>query len=239
MSQQAPVVAVDGPSGSGKSSVSRGVADQLGLSYLDTGAMYRAFTWWVMRAGINPEDAAAVAAIADRPIFTPVTNPLAPALSIDGVDVTDAVREGEVTSNVSFVARVPEIRARLVSEQQAVVDAALVAGRGIVVEGRDIGTVVLPNADLKVYLTADPTKRAYRRALEEAVKAGAEHPELAAQAAADEVAASLAARDAIDSSRKASPLTKADDAVLVDASDMNLQETIEHVVALVLKAQQS
>ena len=233
----APVVAVDGPSGSGKSSVSRGVADQLGLSYLDTGAMYRAMTWWVLREGIDPQDAAAVAAIADKPILTPMTNPLAPALSIDGVDVTDAVRGTDVTESVSFVARVPEVRARLVREQQRVVTDAVAAGRGVVVEGRDIGTVVLPDADCKIYLTADPTKRAYRRALEEAVKAGEEHPEIAAQAAADEVAASLAARDAIDSTRKASPLTQADDAIVVDASDMNLQETIEHVISLVLKAQ--
>jgi cytidylate kinase len=219
--------------------VSRGVADQLGLSYLDTGAMYRAFTWWVLRAGIDPQDASAVAAIAESPVFTPVTNPLTPALSVDGVDVTDVVRSAEVTAQVSFVARVPEIRARLVSEQQLVVTRAIDAERGIVVEGRDIGTVVLPNADVKVYLTADPTKRAYRRALEEAVKAGVDQPEIAAQAAADEVAESLAARDAIDSTRTASPLTQADDAELVDASDMNLQETIEHVVALVLKAQAS
>jgi len=236
MSQQAPVVAIDGPSGSGKSSVSRGVADQLGLAYLDTGAMYRAFTWWVLREHIDPTDVAAVAAIAERPILTPVTNPLAPALSIDGIDVTDAVRSADVTAAVSYVARVPEIRARLVQEQQNVVGAAMTSGRGIVVEGRDIGTVVLPHADLKVFLTADPTKRAYRRALEEAVKAGAEHPELAAQTAADEVAASLAARDAIDSSRKASPLTQAADAVVVDASDLTLDETIEHVIGLVLKA---
>lgn len=233
----APVVAVDGPSGSGKSSVSRGVADQLGLAYLDTGAMYRAMTWWVLREGIDPNDAEAVAAIAERPVLTPVTNPLAPALSIDGHDVTDAVRGADVTENVSFVARVPEVRARLVREQQRVVTEAVSSGRGVVVEGRDIGTVVLPEADCKIYLTADPTKRAYRRALEEAVKAGEEHPEIAAQAAADEVAASLAARDAIDSTRKASPLTQADDAIVVDASDMNLQETIEHVISLVLKAQ--
>ena len=233
----APVVAVDGPSGSGKSSVSRGVADQLGLSYLDTGAMYRAMTWWVLREGIDPQDASAVAAIADKPILTPMTNPLAPALSIDGVDVTEAVRGTDVTESVSFVARVPEVRARLVREQQRVVTDAVAAGRGVVVEGRDIGTVVLPDADCKIYLTADPTKRAYRRALEEAVKAGEEHPEVAAQAAAYEVAASLAARDAIDSTRKASPLTQADDAIVVDASDMNLQETIENVISLVLKAQ--
>lgn len=233
----APVVAVDGPSGSGKSSVSRGVADALGLAYLDTGAMYRAMTWWVLREGIDPADAEAVAAIAERPSLVPVTDPLAPALSIDGHDVTEAVRGAEVTENVSFVARVPEVRARLVREQQRVVTEAVAAGHGVVVEGRDIGTVVLPDADCKIYLTADPTKRAYRRALEEAVKAGAEHPEIAAQAAADEVAASLAARDAIDSTRKASPLTQADDAIVVDASDMNLQETIDHVIALVQKAQ--
>ncbi len=239
MSLQAPVIAVDGPSGSGKSSVSRGVAQQLGLAYLDTGAMYRAFTWWVLREGIDPEDSGAVAAIADRPTFTPTTDPLAPALDVDGVDVTEPIRGADINSSVSFVARVPEIRARLVDVQQRIVREATAQGGGIVVEGRDIGTVVLPDADVKIYLTADPTKRAYRRALEEAVKAGAEHPELAAQYAADEVAASLAARDAIDSSRKASPLTQAADAVLVDASDMNLEETINTVVALVPKADAS
>jgi cytidylate kinase len=215
------IVAVDGPAGSGKSSVCRGTAAVLGLSYLDTGAMYRAMTCAVIDAGINPEDTSAVAAFAAVPVISSGTDPKAPTIEVNGVDVREQIRTEAVTSAVSPVSAVPEVRARLVALQRDHVVRATVNGTGIVVEGRDIGTVVLPDADVKVYLTADPSVRAVRRA---------------AETGTDAVAATEAAlirRDAYDSSRTTSPLTQADDAVVVDTTEMTLQQVIDHVCDLV------
>ena len=166
------VVAIDGPSGSGKSSTSRGVARALGLDYLDTGAMYRAMAWYMLDRGVDVADPAAVAALADQPTLASTTDPDAPTIAVDGVDVSEPIRGEAVTGAVSPVAAVPEVRARLVELQRAVVAASLADGRGIVVEGRDIGTVVLPDATAKIFLTADPEARAARRALEDAGRAG-------------------------------------------------------------------
>ena len=160
------VVAVDGTSGSGKSSTSRGVADRLGLRYLDTGAMYRAMTWWMLRHGVDVHDAAAVAARCGEPLIESGTDPLAPTITVDGEDVAAAIRQPDVNAAVSPVSAVPEVRARLLTIQRAAIDAAL-AGPGIVVEGRDIGSVVWPEAPVKVYLSADASARATRRAAEE------------------------------------------------------------------------
>lgn len=215
------IVAVDGPAGSGKSSVCRGTAAALGMRYLDTGAMYRAMTSAVIDAGINPSDAGAVADFSARPEISSGTDPENPTIAVNGVDVAVAIRSEQVTSAVSPVSAVPEVRQRLVALQRAHVERARDAGVGIVVEGRDIGTVVLPDADLKVYLTADPAIRAARRA---------------AETGTDSVAATeaaLKARDAYDSSRTASPLTQADDAVVVDTTEMTLQQVIDHVCDLV------
>ena len=215
------IVAVDGPAGSGKSSVCRGTASALGLSYLDTGAMYRAMTCAVLDAGINPEDTAAVAAYAGIPVISSGTDPKAPTIEVNGVDVHEQIRTEAVTAAVSPVSAVPEVRARLVALQRDHVARAREAATGIVVEGRDIGTVVLPDADLKVYLTADPSVRAARRA---------------AETGTDAVAATEAAlnrRDAYDSSRTTSPLAQADDAVVVDTTEMTLQQVIDHVCDLV------
>lgn len=212
------VVAVDGTSGSGKSSTCRAVADRLGLRYLDTGAQYRAITWWMLSQGIDVHDAAAVAAHAGEPVLVSGTDPLAPTITVDGRDVSVEIRSDEVNGAVSPVSAVPEVRARLVELQRALIGAG-----GIVVEGRDIGSVVWPQAELKVYLTADPAARAARRALE---NGGAD------LAATQE---SLLARDKIDSGRAVAPLTMADGAVHVDSTELSLAEVVDVVVGLVME----
>ena len=224
------VVAIDGPSGSGKSSTSRGVAQALGLDYLDTGAMYRAMAWYMLDRGVDVSDPVAVAALADRPTLTSTNDPGAPTIAVDGVDVSEPIRGEAVTGAVSPVAAVPEVRARLVEIQRAVVAGSLANGRGIVVEGRDIGTVVLPDATAKIFLTADAEARAARRALEDAGRAGAAAPAAGDVAA---TAASLAERDAIDSGRAVAPLRRADGAVQVDGTYLTLDEVIATIVGIV------
>lgn len=213
------VVAMDGPSGSGKSSTSRGVATQLGLRYLDTGAMFRAMTWWMLEHGVDVDDPAAVAAQADAPVLVSGTDPQAPTITVDGTDVAGPIREQAVTSAVSAVSAVPEIRERLLREQRDII------GDGdIVVEGRDIGTVVAPDAQVKVYLTADPAARAARRSAEQQ---------------GTDVAATqqdLLRRDTIDSGRATAPLSMADDATHIDTTPFTLDEVVAQVVALVGKA---
>jgi CMP/dCMP kinase len=230
------VVAVDGPSGSGKSSVSRGVARALGLRYLDTGAMYRAMTWAALRDGIDLRDVDAIARTSRSVRLSWSTDPDESQISVDGVEVSRAIREERVTTAVSVVAAEPRTRAVLVELQRQAVHDATAAGRGIVVEGRDIGSVVLPDADLKVWLVADPDVRAARRAAEDAA-AGRLHPAVpvpTAPAHVRSVAEDLARRDALDAGRAASPTTQAADAVVVDASTMSLAEVIDAVVSLVL-----
>jgi CMP/dCMP kinase len=210
------VVALDGPSGSGKSSTSRGVAARLGLRYLDTGAMFRAMTWWMLQHGVDVHDASAVAAVAGRPVIVSGTDPAAPTITVDGTDVSTAIRSEAVTAAVSPVSTVPEVRARLLGLQREVI------GRGgIVVEGRDIGSVVAPDAEVKVYLTADPGARASRRAAEE----GGSDVSLTEE--------SLLARDRIDSGRATAPLQMAHGAVHIDTTPFTLSEVIDQVLALV------
>ncbi len=213
---RSPVIAIDGPSGSGKSSTSRGVAARLGLRYLDTGAMYRAMTWWLLRQGVDVHDAAAVAACVDGPEILSGTDPLGPTIMVDGIDVGLAIRSDEVNAAVSPVSAVPEVRARPGELQREAI-----GDGGIVVEGRDIGSVVAPDADVKVYLTADAAARAERRAAE----AGARDVEATRD--------SLLARDRIDSSRAASPLVMAEGAVHIDGTAYTLDEVIDLVVSLV------
>ena len=220
------VVAVDGPSGSGKSSVSRGVARELGLRYLDTGAMYRALTWAVLRDGVA--DAEGIAAAASGCALELSTDPDDSWVRVDGVDVSRPIREQVVTDAVSWVAAEPRARARLVDIQRVAVAAALGAGQGIVVEGRDIGSVVLPDADLKVWLVADHAVRAERRSAEDLAAGRHSDPSAAASVAAD-----LARRDRADATRAASPTTQAPDAVVVDATELGLAEVIAVVVSLV------
>lgn len=224
------VIAVDGPSGSGKSSVSRAVATELGFDYLDTGAMYRAMTWWMLDQGIDVEDHDAVAAACQEPIIVSRISPQDPGISVNGIDVSSPIRETAVTSAVSYVSAVPEVRSLLVEKQR---QAASSAAQGIVIEGRDIGTVVMPHADVKIYLTADPEIRAARRAAEDAARAGGIDVDEAVVKATHDI---IAKRDHLDSNRKASPLSKADDAVHIDATELTLQQVIDTVLAIVRKS---
>jgi cytidylate kinase len=210
------VVAVDGPSGSGKSSTARGVATRLGLRYLDTGAMYRALTWALLERGVDVHDADSVAKVAPDVRIDSGTDPREPTIFADGIDVSGPIREQAVTTAVSAVSAVPEVRALMVQRQREAIGAG-----GIVVEGRDIGSVVAPDAALKIYLVADAGARAARRAAEQG---------LSGAVAATQ--ADLARRDAFDSSRKASPLTQADDAVVVDSTSLSLDEVIDAIVAM-------
>ncbi|WP_369221964.1 (d)CMP kinase [Streptomyces sp. R39] len=214
------IVAIDGPSGTGKSSTSKAVAERLGLSYLDTGAQYRAITWWMVNNGIDLTDPTAVAAVAGKPEIVSGTDPVKPTITVDGVDVSGPIRTEEVTSKVSAVSAVPEVRTRISELQRSL---ARAAAAGIVVEGRDIGTTVLPDADLKVFLTASPQARAARRSGE---LKGAD---------VNATREALVKRDAADSTRKTSPLAKAGDAIEVDTTELTLAQVIECVVALVVE----
>lgn len=210
------VVAMDGPSGSGKSSVSRGVARALGLRYLDTGAMYRAMTWWMLGQGVDLADPAAIAARCGEPVLVSGTDPDGPAIHVDGVDVAEPIRESAVTGAVSAVAAVPEVRVRLVALQREIIGAG-----DIVVEGRDIGTVVWPEAAVKIYLTASPEARARRRSAEVAGTTAEAHQE------------AMARRDKLDSTRKTDPLSMAAGAVELDTTPLTLEEVIGEVLRLV------
>lgn len=223
---RAAVIAVDGPAGSGKSSVCRGVASRLGLRYLDTGAMYRAMTWAMLDAGVDVDDAAAVAAQAPSVVIVSGTDPEVPTIHVDDIDVAGPIRGDEVTAAVSAVSAVPSVRERLVQIQRDAVADSVSAGQGIVVEGRDITTVVLPEADLKVFITADPAERARRRA--------AQDSDLGKEAVdVDRTHTALLERDAKDTARTTSPLALAPDAVLVDTTALSLDEVVDHVCALV------
>ncbi|MFF4411928.1 (d)CMP kinase [Streptosporangium sp. NPDC001559] len=207
---------MDGPSGSGKSSASRGVARALGLRYLDTGAMYRAITWWMLQQGVDLSDQEAIAARALGPVLTLGTDPDAPSVAVDGADVAAPIRTSEVTAAVSAVSAVPEVRRRLVAEQREIIGEG-----GIVVEGRDIGTVVAPDAPVKIYLTASADARALRRTAELAGTT------VQAQKAA------MARRDNLDSTRKADPLAMAADAVELDTTALNLDEVVAEILRLI------
>jgi cytidylate kinase len=209
------VVAVDGPSGSGKSTVSRRLAASLRASYLDTGAMYRAVTWAVLRSGVDAQDSDAVAKVAAETELRIGTDPGAPSIHADGVAVDVDIRGPEVTAAVSAVASVPAVRQLLVARQRELI---VEAGR-IVVEGRDIGTVVAPDADLKVYLTASAAERARRRSAENATDVTT-------------TAADLARRDRLDSTRTADPLRQADDAVVLDTTELGIDEVVARLHAL-------
>lgn len=210
------VVAVDGTSGSGKSSTCRGVAERLGLRYLDTGAMFRAVTWWMLDQGVDVHDAEAVAARVDEPVLASGTDPTGPTIAVDGVDVSAPIRTDGVNRAVSPVSTVPAVRSRLLDLQRQIIGEG-----GIVVEGRDIGSVVWPQAEVKVYLTADPAARAARRALEEG---GSD------VAATEQV---LRERDRIDSGRATAPLVQADGAVHLDTTPHTLDEVVSTLVELV------
>lgn len=216
------VVAIDGPSGSGKSTVARAVGAALGLRYLDTGAIYRALTWAALDRHVDLADGPALAALARTSPPRAGTDPAAPTVTVDGTDLTAAVRTPAVTRAVSQVAAHPEVRAVLVAAQQAVIGAG-----GIVVEGRDIAAVVAPDAPVKVFLTASHEQRASRRHAQDTGAGGAGGAGDSAATRAD-----LARRDAFDSGRAASPLRRADGAVEMDTTGMDADEATERVLAL-------
>ncbi|MGC4815633.1 (d)CMP kinase [Micromonospora sp. DT228] len=203
------VVAVDGPSGSGKSTVSRRLAVAIGARYLDTGAMYRAITLAVLRSGVDLADVASVAKVASEVKLHIGTHPQGYAVTVDGAGVDADIRGPEVTGAVSAVAAVPAVRELLVTRQRE-----MIANVGrIVVEGRDIGSVVAPDADLKVFLTASEAVRAARRSAEDAADVAA-------------TAADLARRDLLDSTRKVNPLAQAPDAVVLDTTELGIDEVV-------------
>jgi len=208
------VVAIDGPSGAGKSSTSRSIAERAGWNYLDTGALYRAVTWLALNK--NVENAKDILVELGRAPLRFVANPIAPFIFVGDTDVTQEIRSEEVTAMVSRISAMPEIRSELLNVQRSMIDSA---ERGIVVEGRDIGTVVFPKAPLKIYLTADLDARANRR----------EQELVGSEKGVQEVADSLDARDLIDSTRAVSPLALATDAVEVDSTLLSLEETVERV----------
>ncbi|CRY76938.1 cytidylate kinase [Nocardia farcinica] len=222
MSADTPlVVAMDGPSGTGKSSVSRRLATRLGARYLDTGAMYRVATLRVLRAGVELTDPAAIAAAVKELPLTIGTDPSREVIELDGEDVSAEIRGDAVTKAVSAVSAVPEVRDLLVAAQRDIAADA----RRIVVEGRDIGTVVLPAADAKIYLTASAEARAERR-----------NQQNIREGRGDDYAAVLAdvqRRDTLDSTRAVSPLRPAADAVLVDTSELTMDEVIDELSRVV------
>ena len=213
-----PVIAIDGPAGSGKSTVAKAVATRLGLRYLDTGAMYRSVAFAALRENADVEDGAALGRLAAGLAIV-----VDQRVTVDGEDATAAIRGPAVTGIVSAVSAHPEVRAELVRRQR---EWASTHGGGVL-EGRDIGTVVFPDADVKVFLTASEQERARRRQRDE------DAPDVAA------VAADLARRDSLDSSRQVSPLRPADDAVVVDTTARTVDDVVDEVVALVEQAEQA
>lgn len=227
------VVAVDGPAGTGKSTVTRRLATALGARYLDTGAMYRAATLAVLRAGVDPQDAEKVLAVVESTRMLVGTDPLAPAIELADPapedlerteDVAAEIRGPEVTLAVSPVSAVPEVRTLIVGQQQRIIADTVAAGGRIVVEGRDIGTTVAPDADLKIYLTASAAARAQRRVDQDA-RAGR-------ATSLEATLADVQRRDTYDSTRATSPLRKAEDAVEVDTTELDIDGVVARLVEL-------
>ena len=213
---------MDGPSGTGKSTAARRLARECGAAYLDTGAMYRAATLAVLRAGLGAGSAPAdVLAVAREARIETVTDPAAPAILLDGEDVEAEIRGTEVTSMVSAVSADPALREEIVSRQRDSIAAGVSQRGGIVVEGRDIGTVVAPDAALKVFLTASDEIRAARR--------GAQDRKAGRMADAAAVLAAVRRRDHLDTTRAASPLAAADDAVVLDTDDLSVDAVVQEL----------
>jgi CMP/dCMP kinase len=218
------IIAIDGPSGAGKGTVARAVAARLEYRHVDTGAMYRAVAWKALHDGVDLTDERAVAAVAERATFDLEGG----RVVIDGYDVARAIRTPQIDAAATTVARYPSVRRTLVERQRA-----MGAGGGVVMEGRDIGTVVFPDADVKIYLDATPEERARCRASDPA------HAASRRGTAVQEVATALEERDRTDRTRAASPLTRADDAVVIDTTGLSIDDVAERVLEVVLARSES
>ena len=217
MTDRPLIIAIDGPSGAGKGTVARTLARRLGYAHIDTGAMYRAVAWLAGHEHIDPSNAAEIALLAERELSVSDGR-----ITIDGHDITSAIRTPEIDRAAALVSRHPEVRRVLVERQR------LEAGRGgVVMEGRDIGTVVFPSADVKLYLDASPEERARRRANDTAHGAGRDRSEIA------QVAEALAARDESDRTRATSPLMVAPDAISIDTTGISVDDVLDQVLAIV------
>lgn len=210
-------IAIDGPAGAGKSTIARLIAKELGFVYVDTGAMYRAVTWKVLQSGVSLENEEEIAGTAERTDIDlkPGTN--GQLVFVDGTDVTEEIRTTEINKHVSQIARIPEVRTLLVHKQKL-----LALHKGVVMDGRDIGTKVLPDAELKIFLTASVRKRAGRRLLE------TNDPAITLE----QLEQDIAARDKMDRERETSPLVRAKDAILIDTTEMTLHEVVGAVLDL-------
>jgi cytidylate kinase len=217
---RALIIAIDGPSGVGKGTIARQVARELGYRHVDTGAMYRAVAWYARQRGLDLQDEAAVAAAASTLAFEMTAD----AIAINGLDVTHAIRTPEIDRGAAEVARLPEVRRVLVARQQEIGRAG-----GVVMEGRDIGTVVFPGADVKIYLDASRDERARRRAADPA------HARRGDTRLAD-VARELDARDESDRTRAVSPLAPAPDADVLDTTGLAIEDVVRRVMAIVAAA---
>ena len=227
------IVAIDGPAGSGKSTVAHAIARRCGLTYLDTGAMYRTVTLACLRRGIEADDEEAVGRVArDISITFGATPDGGQTVQLDGEDVTQAIRTPEIDAAVSPYSAVPAARQAMVGLQRAVGEQS-----SVVAEGRDIGTVVYPNAEVKIYLTADASARAHRRAVQREGGDAAIDAKATADAEAEaQILADLVRRDEYDSSRKESPLKPAEDAHHIDSSTMSVDEVVDAIVILMEEA---
>ena len=226
------IVAIDGPAGSGKSTVARAMAAREGLTYLDTGAMYRAVTDAALTRGIDVDDAAAVGKLAHAIDIVLDNGQDGPTVTVDGRDRTRAIRTPEVDANVSAVAAVPAVREAMVALQRKAAEST-----DVVAEGRDIGTVVFPAAEVKVFLSADASARARRRAVQR--HGGNTATDVSAQADAEEQArieAELIARDKADSTRETAPLKPAEDAVRIDSTDLTVEAVCDAISELIARA---
>jgi CMP/dCMP kinase len=222
------VIAVDGPSGSGKSSAARGAATRLGLAYLDTGAMYRALTWWMLEHNIDLSDTDTVVKHGVRLSLEIGTDPKGQPVVVDGIDVTAPIRSRRVSNAVSQVAAIPQIRHHLLTSQRRIIGQALAEAGGIVAEGRDIGTAVAPDAGVKVFLTASEHARAERRAAELAASAQPGKAGATPAPATDLTLREQSRRDQLD----ARQMQRAADAVEIDATDLSLDDVINLIVSL-------
>ena len=211
------VIAVDGPSGSGKSSISKESARRLGFNFLDTGAMYRSLTWFCIEGKLTEEESI-IEKISHHDFNLDISiNPLKEQVNVNGLDVTTFIRDNEITSQVSFYAAMPEVRRFLVSRQRELVNGST---KGIIVEGRDIGSVALPNADFKIFITANDDVRARRRAKQ-------------LNSSEKDVLVAQRKRDLLDSSRKISPLVIPDGAVVLDNSELDFEQSVLRFIELV------